>query len=317
MPPASTRAASPKRKKEVKQKENKGEAENIRKPQSAATLHDRFGNVLQTWDWKGRMVKIAKGAEKTAASRKEELASCVEMMERRVERLAAVLGDNFARGEALGAERAKQAREAMEMLEKEAAELKEKYTQESAACVQSVFRGNLARRKMRRAKAKYDAEIRTEGAKAIQNRFRGFMARREIRSARERMREAQKEGSAMVIQSAYRGRIARKKLRAAKSKKEKRYAAALRLQAWWRGCAGRLQFSNARKEYRDTLEAPRRSSCSQRGEEGSLVGGRQSSKRSARAIWRKLRLFWCRRTGAAIERGSGKSTREAHGRSGG
>ena len=117
-----------------------------------------------------------------------------------------------------------------------------KYTHESAVVVQSVFRGNLARRKMRFAKAKYDSRIRSEGAKAIQNRFRGFMARKEIKNARERMREAQKEGSAMVIQSAYRGRIARNKLRRAKQKKEKRYAAALRLQAWWRGCVGRLQF---------------------------------------------------------------------------
>ena len=226
------------------------------KTNAAATLHSKAGAVLQTWDWKGRMVRISPPKDRQIVQgKKEQLAQCVADMEKRVERLCDVLGKTpLARGEAKGARNAREKEEKRKALQKEAVELRKKYTAESATCVQSVFRGNLARRKMRRAKAKYDNAIRHEGAIAIQNRFRGFMARKEIAGARERMREAQKEGSALVIQSSYRRRIARRKFRQAKTGKERRIAGAMRIQAWWRGCVGRFAVSGARKAYRDTLE---------------------------------------------------------------
>ena len=68
------------------------------------------------------MVKVSK-SKSSQISKRKELASCVEVMEKRIERLAVVLGGNFVRGEALGAKRAQQKRDAIAMLEKESAEL--------------------------------------------------------------------------------------------------------------------------------------------------------------------------------------------------
>lgn len=80
--------------------------------------------------------------------------------------------------------------------------------------------------------------------------------RKKVRDKKKEMLHKKQVSSATVIQNQYRGRVARDKLRHAKSKKEKEYAAACVIQAWWRGCVGRKQVLSVRNEfYKEIKEA--------------------------------------------------------------
>ncbi len=217
------------------------------------------------YEWKGRTIRVVRGV---IDRDRDLLTALLRKAERLEQRLASLEGggqdkgkggieatwdeetkQRVEAGDAIGEERIAARAAVRKKLAEHAELLNREIAEESAVNVQSAFRGMLGRRKMREARAKYNAEIQQQGATIIQSRFRSHMAGKDLLKRKEQEQREMENGAALTIQSQMRGRAARREFANARTNKEKKFAAAKMIQAWWRGCVGRRTVGEARRKY--------------------------------------------------------------------
>lgn len=240
---------------------------------------EEFGE--NEWEWKGRTLRVVRSVVDRDADFLKQLLHKADSLEKRLAQLEtkqapttssvatsptatrnAVIESAWdeetkvkvATGEALGEEQIRAREAARQKLQERAEQLNREIAENSAIEVQSAFRGFLGRKKMRDARKKYNAKIQHEGALIIQSRFRGHLAGKELLRLKRNEEEKMEAAAALTIQSQLRGRLARKQFLDAKTGKERKQAGAKMIQAWWRGCMGRIRVGQAKREYMQKAE---------------------------------------------------------------
>jgi len=211
------------------------------------------------WEWKGRAIRVVKQALYADSDLLQHLIAKATELELKLDNLKNEENKNeyetkVQKGEDIGTDRIRAREAAKSELSKRAAILKRELLENSAVNVQSVFRGHLGRRKMRRAHEEYDLIIRHQGAELIQSRFRGHLARKKVHGLKQEYDQQLTNLAATTLQSQFRGTLARKDFRQAKTSKQREAAGSQMIQAWWRGTISRLKLSSLRANYLASIE---------------------------------------------------------------